>query len=105
MSDAVYLALAHPVRRRVLQVLAGGPRTAGELAGEFAAELSRPAVAEHLAVLKKAGLVRDEPRGRHRHYRLTPEPLAEVADWLTPFERYWRRTLRDLAEFVEEEDV
>ncbi|GAA4690288.1 metalloregulator ArsR/SmtB family transcription factor [Pseudonocardia yuanmonensis] len=99
MPDDVFLALANPVRRRLLELLAGGPRTAGDLAGQFA--LSRPAVAEHLAVLRRAGLVRDEPSGRQRHYHLRAEPLAEIGEWLAPFEHYWRGRLRDLADLVE----
>ena len=84
----VFAALAHPVRRELLVALRGGPQAAGELAGPFA--LSRPAVSEHLAVLRQAGLVREEPRGRHRYYHLAAEPLAGVQEWLHPFERYWR---------------
>ena len=97
----MFLALAHPVRRRLLELLMDGPRSAGTLASEF--DLSRPAVAEHLAVLRRAGLVRDEPVGRHRHYSLAAEPLASVRDWLSPFERYWRARLRALTALVEEE--
>ncbi|MFC5949090.1 ArsR/SmtB family transcription factor [Pseudonocardia lutea] len=101
MPDDVFLALANPVRRRLLELLADGPRTAGDLAGQFA--LSRPAVAEHLGVLRRAGLVRDVPEGRQRHYHLEPEPLAEIGEWLAPFEGYWRGRLRDLADLVENE--
>ena len=75
---------------------------AGELAGHFA--LSRPAVSEHLAVLRHAGLVREEPRGRHRYYHLAAEPLADVQQWLHPFERYWRDRLVALRDLVEEEE-
>jgi DNA-binding transcriptional ArsR family regulator len=102
VSDDVFLALANPVRRRLLELLADGPLTAGELAGQF--ELSRPAVAEHLQVLRRAELVRDEPVGRQRHYHLTTEPLVQVSDWLHPFERFWRDRLRTLADLVEDED-
>lgn len=102
-SDAVFLALANPVRRRLLELLADGPRTAGDLAGRF--ELSRPAVAEHLQVLRRAGLVHDEPSGRQRHYYLTAEPLADVGDWLHPFERFWRVRLRTLADILQENPV
>jgi DNA-binding transcriptional ArsR family regulator len=101
MADDVFLALAHPVRRRLLEMLMDGPRSAGTLAAEF--DLSRSAVAEHLGVLRRAGLVRDEPVGRHRHYHLASEPLATVSDWLSPFERYWRARLRALTDLVEEE--
>jgi DNA-binding transcriptional ArsR family regulator len=98
-EDDVFLALANPIRRRLLRLLVEGPRTAGDLAGQF--ELSRPAVAEHLQVLRHAGLVHGEARGRQRHYHLTAEPLAQVGDWLHPFERFWRDRLRTLAEIAE----
>ena len=101
MADDVFLALAHPVRRRLLELLAEAPRNAGALAAQF--DLSRPAVAEHLAVLRRAGLVRDNPVGRQRRYHLAAEPLAEVSDWLSPFERYWRARLRSLTDLVEEQ--
>jgi DNA-binding transcriptional ArsR family regulator len=100
-DDAVFLALANPVRRRLLELLAEGPRTAGDLAAQF--ELSRPAVAEHLQVLRRAQLVHDEPVGRRRHYHLTTEPLEQVSDWLHPFERFWRERLRTLADVLEDE--
>ncbi len=98
----MFLALANPVRRRLLELLADGPRTAGDLAGQF--DLSRPAVAEHLQILRRAALVRDEPTGRERHYHLTTEPLEHVSDWLHPFERIWRERLRTLADIIENED-
>lgn len=101
-DDEVFLALANPVRRRLLQLLADGPRTAGDLADQF--ELSRSAVAEHLQVLRRAGLVRGDPSGRQRHYHLTAERLACVDDWLHPFERFWRERLRKLADLTEEID-
>lgn len=99
----VFGVLANPVRRRLLDALRDGPLPAGELAGRFT--LSRPAVSEHLAVLRKARLVTEEPRGRQRYYRLAAEPLAEVSDWLHPFERYWRGRLTALRDLVEGEDL
>jgi DNA-binding transcriptional ArsR family regulator len=98
--DRVFLALANPVRRELLEMLFEQPLSAGELSQRF--ELSRPAVAEHLKVLRDAGLVADQPRGRHRIYRLTAEPLAELGDWLHPFEKFWRARLAKLAEVAEE---
>lgn len=100
-DDVVFLALANPVRRRLLQLLAEGPRTAGDLARQF--DLSRPAVAEHLQVLRRADLVTDEQVGRQRHYHLTAEPLEQLHNWLHPFERFWRARLRVLADIVEDE--
>lgn len=95
-------ALASPVRRRLLEALREGPLAAGDLAGRF--ELSRPAVSEHLSVLRHAGLVREEPRGRHRFYHLAPGPLAEVGDWLQPFERYWNERMSALSDLLDEEN-
>jgi DNA-binding transcriptional ArsR family regulator len=101
-DDFVFTALANPVRRRLLELLARGPMTAGHLAGQF--DLSRSAVSEHLQVLRRAELVREEPSGRERYYHLSAEPLAEVGAWLHPFERYWRDRLRSLSETLDEED-
>lgn len=97
----VFSALANPVRRQLLEALRDGPRAVTDLAGDFA--LSRPAISEHLAVLRNAGLVREEPRGRHRYYHLEPVPLAEIHEWLHPFERYWRARLTDLRDLLEED--
>ncbi len=101
MAD-VFSALANPVRRRILILLREGPQAVNELAGEF--ELGRPAVSEHLQVLRRAGLVREEPRGQRRYYHLEAGPLAEVEDWLHPFERYWRRRMRSLRDVLDEEN-
>ncbi|SHL16234.1 transcriptional regulator, ArsR family [Pseudonocardia thermophila] len=99
-EDAVFLALADPVRRRLLELLAEGPRTAGDLGAQF--DLSRPAVAEHLQVLRRAELVRDVPHSRTRTYHLVTEPLAQVGEWLHPFEKSWRARLRTFTDVVEE---
>lgn len=99
-SDRVFLALANPVRRELLEILAAQELSAGELSDRF--ELSRPAVAEHLKVLRDAGLVADEPQGRRRIYRLTAEPLVELDQWLHPFEKFWRARLAVLAKAAEE---
>ncbi|OBB96388.1 helix-turn-helix transcriptional regulator [Mycobacterium sp. 852002-40037_SCH5390672] len=98
--DRIFLALASPVRRELLEILFDQPLSAGELSARF--ELSRPAIAEHLKVLRDAGLVADRPHGRHRIYRLTAEPLAELGEWLHPFEKFWRARLANLAEVAEE---
>ncbi|MEB3030708.1 ArsR/SmtB family transcription factor [[Mycobacterium] nativiensis] len=102
MSDDVFMAMASPARRRLLELLADGPRSAGDLAAQF--ELSRPAVAEHLQVLRRAALVRDEAVGRQRLYHLEPAPLEQVSAWLHPFERFWRERLRSMADLLENEE-
>lgn len=96
----VFAALANPVRRRLLEILTDQPLSAGELSDRF--ELSRPAVAEHLKVLRDVGSVADEPQGRRRIYRLTAEPLAELGEWLHPFEKFWRARLAALADAARE---
>ncbi|HEX3596393.1 MAG TPA: metalloregulator ArsR/SmtB family transcription factor [Polyangiaceae bacterium] len=98
----VFAALANPVRREILVQLRRGPRKVGELAEGF--DVGRPAVSEHLQVLRKARLVREEPRGRERFYHLDPRPLSEVETWLDSFERYWKRRLADLEDLLEQED-
>ena len=95
-------ALANPVRRRILALLRRDPQPVNELVAQF--ELSRPAVSEHLQVLRVAGLVREERRGRQRVYHLEPQPLAEVGEWLHPFERHWRARMRALRDVLDEED-
>ncbi|MFW0793211.1 metalloregulator ArsR/SmtB family transcription factor [Gordonia sp. CPCC 205515] len=99
-DDDVFLALANPVRRSLLEMLAEQPTPAGELTSRF--DLSRSSVTEHLKVLKDAGLVTDEAHGRQRIYRLTAEPLAALDDWLRPFERYWRSRMSDIARLAED---
>ena len=102
MPDDVFTAMASPARRRLLELLAAGPRTAGDLAAQF--DLSRPAVAEHLQILRRAALVRDEAVGRQRFYRLEAAPLEQVSAWLHPFERFWRERLRSMADLLEAEE-
>jgi DNA-binding transcriptional ArsR family regulator len=88
---AVYAAIADPTRRRILDLLAGGERSAGDIAAEFA--ISRPGVSRHLRVLREAGLVRSRGSGQRRLYTVDPAPLAEVADWLRRYGDFWAQRL------------
>lgn len=78
--DGVAQALADPIRRGILRMLRDQPVTAGAIAGAF--DVSRPAVSRHLRVLREAGLVRDEQRGRERLYRLDLSALADLEAFL-----------------------
>jgi DNA-binding transcriptional ArsR family regulator len=98
----VFSALANPVRREILQRLRRGPRAVNELAQGF--EIGRPAVSEHLQVLRKANLVREEPRGRERYYHLDPRPLEDVELWLSSFTRYWKQRLAALEDVLREKE-
>ncbi|MGC5021838.1 ArsR/SmtB family transcription factor [Micromonospora sp. DT47] len=100
MSD-VFAALANPSRRELLRLLRErGEQPVQRLADHF--DMRRPRLSEHLKVLKDAGLVVEQPVGRQRLYSLRPEPLREVADWLTPYERFWRGRLADLRDVLDE---
>ncbi len=101
MPQDVYTALANPVRRQILELLRDGPRAVNDLASQF--DLGRPAISEHLQVLRRVQLVREEPRGQQRYYHLEALPLAEVDAWLHPFERYWRGRMRALRQVLDEE--
>jgi DNA-binding transcriptional ArsR family regulator len=81
--ETALAALADPTRRAVLEQLRGGGRSVGEIAARL--PVSRPAVSQHLKVLKAAGLVRDEPRGAARIYRIHADGLVELRDWLDGF--------------------
>ena len=84
-------ALADPTRRRIVELLAEGDRSAGDLAAEFAT--SRPGVSRHLRVLREQGLVHAHDEGRRRVYSLDPRPLADLDEWLARYRRFWTNRL------------
>lgn len=92
----VFAAIAHPVRRRILDLLAEEDRHVNAIAGHF--DVSRPAISQHLRVLLDAGLVSEQRHGRERRYRLVPEELAQIYDWLAHYQRFWRGRLQRLAD-------
>jgi DNA-binding transcriptional ArsR family regulator len=92
-------ALSDPTRREVFELVAARPRAVGELAAEL--PVSRPAVSQHLRVLKEAGLVEDEAVGARRVYKLHPEGVAELRSYLDGF---WNRSLRAFKQAAESEE-
>ncbi|NUR39616.1 MAG: helix-turn-helix transcriptional regulator [Streptomyces sp.] len=99
-ADRVFAALANATRREVLRLLRdGGPQPVRALAAHF--DMARPSLSEHLRVLRDAGLVSEQRSGRQRIYRLEATPLAEVQDWLHPYERFWRDRLRELGDLLD----
>jgi len=84
-------ALADPTRRRIVELLADGERSAGELASNFA--ISRPAVSRHLRVLREHGLVHAREDAQRRLYALDPAPLAELDEWLGRYRSFWAQRL------------
>lgn len=85
--EAVFTALAHPVRRRILMTInfEGGSMTAGAIAGMF--EHKWPTTTRHLHVLEKAGLLLEERNGRHRVYQINRRRLELLRDWLDWFSK------------------
>jgi DNA-binding transcriptional ArsR family regulator len=89
-------ALGDPSRRAIVECLAERPRAVGEIAAEL--PISRPAVSQHLKVLKEAGLVTDRAVGTRRVYRLNPAGVAALRDQL---DTYWRRALDGFQDVIE----
>lgn len=97
------LALADPTRRRIFERLRKGPRPVGKLASGL--PVSRPAVSQHLKVLKEAGLVEESRDGARRVYRIDPRGLGQLRAWL---DRFWDDALdsfRAAAEAIDEKEV
>jgi DNA-binding transcriptional ArsR family regulator len=92
--DAVLHALSDSSRRTVLEALSQGEATVGELAALL--PIARPGVSRHLRVLREAGLVEVRQEAQWRVYRLRPEPLAEVDDWLERYRSLWEQRLNAL---------
>ena len=76
----VYEALADPTRREIVSMLADGERSAGEISGRFA--MAGPSVSRHLKVLRESGLISYRQQATSRFYRLEPEPLEQVRQWM-----------------------
>ena len=91
-------ALADPTRRSIFERLRHGPRAVGQLAAGL--PVSRPAVSQHLRVLKEAGLVTDRRDGTRRLYRIEPAGVEELRDY---FERFWDEALEAFREAAERE--
>ena len=88
------MALADPTRRQIIQSLASGETAFGDIADQF--EMSRPAVSQHLKVLREAGLVAVRRDAQRRIYRVEASGLREVDEWLEKVRRFWDGRLDDL---------
>jgi DNA-binding transcriptional ArsR family regulator len=100
MANALaFAALAEPTRQAIVEQLAARPMAVGELAALL--PVSRPAVSQHLKVLKEARLVRDEAKGTRRIYSIDPAGLGQIRAWL---DRFWDHALAHYAEAAEREE-
>jgi DNA-binding transcriptional ArsR family regulator len=98
--SVLFEVVAEPQRRRILELLRDGERSVGELVDELG--LSQPGVSKHLRVLRDAGVVDARVDGQRRIYRVRPEPLQELAEWLLPFRHLWADRLDALADHLED---
>jgi DNA-binding transcriptional ArsR family regulator len=85
--ESVFEIIAEPNRRAILSLLATSEQSVGELERQL--DMSQPTVSKHLRVLREAGFVEATVDAQRRVYRLNPEPLQEVDDWLAPFREFW----------------
>src|SRR5271157_4048654 len=97
VGNAQLAALAEPTRREIFELIADRPQAVGELAAQL--PISRPAVSQHLRVLKDAGLVADRAEGTRRVYQLDPKGLAAVRSY---FDKFWTEALDAFKYLVEE---
>jgi DNA-binding transcriptional ArsR family regulator len=84
----VFQAIADPVRRDILNMLAHKQLNLNSIAGNF--DISRPAISQHIKILIECGLVIIDQQGRERYCYLQPKKMSEVADWLEPFRKLWQ---------------
>jgi DNA-binding transcriptional ArsR family regulator len=92
--------LAEPRRRAILELLRDGERPVGDLVGRLG--VSQPAVSKHLRVLRDAGLVDVRVDAQRRLYRIRPEPLAELDEWLSAYRKFWTAHLDQLEDHLDQ---
>jgi len=97
-----FLALADPTRRHIIESLATGELAFGELADKF--DMSRPAVSQHLKVLRDAGIVTARADAQRRIYRLSDDGLDDIEAWLGKVRAFWTQRLDKLEELLTEDD-
>src|SRR5688500_160880 len=101
--DAVFAALAHPIRRSIVARLAEGDCSVTDLAEPH--DVSLPAISRHLRVLEEAGLLEQTPDGRVRRCALEAQPLAAAVSWLVQHRLSWEETLDALANHLERKET
>ncbi len=95
----IFQAIADPTRRELLSLLADNEMPVTVISSHFS--MSRTAVSKHLHILADAGLVSERKIGRETRYKLQPEPLLELKEWLSYYERFWDKKILTLKTFVE----
>jgi DNA-binding transcriptional ArsR family regulator len=96
---STFEVLAEPNRRRILDLLQESESPVGDLVERL--DLSQPAVSKHLRILREAGLVDVRADAQRRLYRVRPEPLRAIDEWLAPYRRMWAASLDDLEQHLD----
>ena len=103
MVNDSFKALSHPIRREIVERLAAGPATVGEVTRGF--EVSKPAISKHLQVLEETGVVSRVIEGRTHRLSLEPKALDEAADWMDRQHVLWERLFDVVDEYLKEEET
>jgi DNA-binding transcriptional ArsR family regulator len=98
----IFRALADETRRAIFERLTHGEAAVKELTARF--DVSQPAVSQHLAALRKAGLVRERREGRHAFYRVDPAGLRPLVNWISHYQAFWLERLDKLKALLKEMD-
>jgi DNA-binding transcriptional ArsR family regulator len=101
MVNSPFKALSHPIRREIVERLAAGPATVGEVTGDF--DVSKPAISKHLKVLEETGLVSRVIEGRTHVLSLQTESLEEATEWMNRQRAVWTRMFDVVEEHLKEE--
>jgi DNA-binding transcriptional ArsR family regulator len=101
MPPDIFSAIADPTRRQILNLLAKQEMPVNDLSANF--PISRPAISKHLRILRQAGLVEEQKRGKYNYYLLRAERLQEIRAWVTYFDAFWENKLNILKEYVEKQ--
>jgi DNA-binding transcriptional ArsR family regulator len=102
MVNDPFKALAHPIRRGIVERLAAGPATVGDATAGFG--VSKPAITKHLKVLEETGVVTRTIEGRTHRLALAPEGLGEAASWMDRQRALWERLFDVVEEYLNEEE-
>jgi len=101
MANDAFKALAHPLRREIVERLSGGVATVGEVTRDF--RVSKPTISRHLKTLEQAGVVSRVVEGRTHRLALRPEALAEASAWIERQRERWERLFDVVGEYLEEQ--
>jgi DNA-binding transcriptional ArsR family regulator len=101
-ENKIFHALADPSRRAILESLTHGEAAVKDLTARF--DISQPAVSQHLATLKEAGLVSGRPEGRCVYYRVEPRGMKPLFDWIAHYRTFWTEHVERLERLLEKMD-